>query len=598
MAAEQTTRYQDAPPAYSEVTGQQLSQGFSSEKGKSKRFSEDGASFTPAEAAPWIADAIVGVQDLRRLVQEPPAWLENLHRCFSDKISTKRHPLLPNKKLLRRRIKIYYRSPDGTSLSWAAGISIWHRDAEWLATLTYARMATMFRPETMIASAHAFSAEDVLDVGKVFYLVFPKSCCTQWWPPCFQGDGRCMFRRIFATHLYLDDPELRDLAHSYFGPQLPGGRPPPMKMCPPEREDEECACYNAFFTLLSPKVQESYYTQITARYLAFCTAAGDRDNLQKQFARLSLTGGDSKSSRPLQLQPLPSPLLSPSPQTEQPASLPEVPTRDHPPKPSETERPHPSSSSSSSSAAAAAEAHPDSEQHQHLSQILSALRKLREALVASNRRDHFAVQVYLFSARLGILASAYETYYPALLQLLRWRSTTTTTTTTTNATSTTYEAAAGGNRHGNVAAAAAAAANDDDDGALTSLERQEVVGYLVLDAACRRGDLAGAYRLRHEQGLRDGRVDGALRALAADNWVAWRRVRRQVDGYRARLMDFAEARVVVLHTLKAFARAYHSVPLGVLEEQTGCAWADLKERFGVGWELDAGNVVIRKVKGR
>ncbi|AEO55518.1 hypothetical protein MYCTH_2051392 [Thermothelomyces thermophilus ATCC 42464] len=290
--------------------------------------------------------------------------------------------------------------------------------------------------------------------------------------------------------------------------------------------------------LLSPKVQESYYTQITARYLAFCTAAGDRDNLQKQFARLSLTGGDSKSSRPSQLQPLPSPLLSPSPQTEQPA------------------------------------AHPDSEQHQHLSQILSALRKLREALVASNRRDHFAVQVYLFSARLGILASAYETYYPALLQLLRWR-----------------------NRHGDVAAAAAAA-NDNDDGALTSLERQEVVGYLVLDAACRRGDLAGAYRLRHEQGLRDGRVDGALRALAADNWVAWRRVRRQVDGYRARLMDFAEARVVVLHTLKAFARAYHSVPLGVLEEQTGCAWADLKERFGVGWELDAGNVVIRKVKGR
>ncbi|KAL2189429.1 hypothetical protein L209DRAFT_679230 [Thermothelomyces heterothallicus CBS 203.75] len=351
MAVEQTTRHQDAPPAYSEVTGQQSSRGFRSEKGPSKRFSEDGPSSTPAgtrrptvwrriwnrlalprclrqvsseppvspllsrelenarplprshlplvgsvsqysddgwrrpvttcsvqtgrlpsrgrwryklacqhcpieratpealEAAPWIAEAIVGVQDLRRLVQEPPAWLENLHRCFSDKISTKRHPLLPNKKLFRRRIKIYYRSPDGASVSRAAGISIWHRDAQWLAALTYARMATMFRPETMMcASAHKFSAEDVLDVGKVFYLVFPKSCCTQWWPPCFQGDDRCMFRRIFSTHLYLDDPELRDLAHSYFGPQLPGGRPPPMKMCQPEREDAECAGYDAFFT--------------------------------------------------------------------------------------------------------------------------------------------------------------------------------------------------------------------------------------------------------------------------------------------------------------------------------------------------------------
>ncbi|KAK4247938.1 hypothetical protein C7999DRAFT_40805 [Corynascus novoguineensis] len=190
------------------------------------------------DAAPWIANAL-----------EKPAWLENLHRCFSDKISAKHHPLLPNKKLFRRRIKLYFRSPDGTSLNWAAGISIWHRDSQWLADLSYERMATMFRPETMIcASAHTFPIDDILDVGKVFYLVFPKSCCTLWWPPCFQGDGRCLFRRISATNLYLDDPELRNLAHSYFESQLPGGRPPPMKMCPSEKVDAECACYNAFFT--------------------------------------------------------------------------------------------------------------------------------------------------------------------------------------------------------------------------------------------------------------------------------------------------------------------------------------------------------------
>ncbi|KAK4247939.1 hypothetical protein C7999DRAFT_31618 [Corynascus novoguineensis] len=356
--------------------------------------------------------------------------------------------------------------------------------------------------------------------------------------------------------------------------------------------------------LLSPKVQESYYTQITARYLAFCTAAGDRDNLQKQFARLSLTNSnDSRVSKPSQLQPLPSPLLSSEPEPVSPSG---TPPRNYPPKPSKWERP-PSSSSPGNTL---------TDSDQHLAQIFSALRKLREAIVASNRRDHFAVQVYLFSARLGILASAYETYYPALLHLVRWLPETTTTTMTTARTTTAAtEVAASRN------------VNDNGDGSiatntappppppptttttttLTSLERQEVVGYLVLDAACRRGDLASAYRVRNEhrallqqQQQRDGRLlDAALRALTADNWVAWRRVRRQADGYRARLMALADARVVVAHTLRAFARAYHSVPLAVLEEQTGCQWDELRERFGVGWELDeAGNVVIRKVKGR
>lgn len=170
--------------------------------------------------------------------------------------------------------------------------------------------------------------------------------------------------------------------------------------------------------LLSPKVQESYYTQITARYLALCTAAGDRDNLQKQFARLSLTTrNDSRVSKPSQLQPLPSPLLSSEPEPVSPSG---APPRNYPPKPSRWERPPPSSLGNTLT---------DSDQH--LAQIFSALRKLREALVASNRRDHFAVQVYLFSARLGILASAYETYYPALLHLLRWPAETTTTTMTT-----------------------------------------------------------------------------------------------------------------------------------------------------------------------
>ena len=133
------------------------------------------------------------------------------------------------------------------------------------------------------------------------------------------------------------------------------------------------------------------------------------------------------------------------------------------------------------------------------------------------------------------------------------------------------------------------------------MELHEAASYLVLDAACRRGDLAAAYALRHEyRGVLagDGRLDGALRALARDNWVAWRRARAGADGHRARLMGFADAEVTG-RALRAFGRAYLTVPVGVLEAQTGASWAELRERYGVGWELaDDGRVVIRRVKGQ
>ena len=195
-----------------------------------------------------------------------------------------------------------------------------------------------------------------------------------------------------------------------------------------------------------------------------------------------------------------------------------------------------------------------------LSHIFSALRKLREAIVASKRLDDFSVQVYLFAIRLGILASSYETYYPALLYLLR-------------------------------------AIHPSHN--MTSVELSEAVSYLVLDAACRRGDLAEAYALRNAYKLRDSKVDGALRALSTDDWVLWRRIRRSVDGHRAALMGFAETRLVQ-HVLKAFGRSYLSVSLEFLEQQTDLKWAELRERFGVGWELKPaeGRVVIRKIGGR
>ena len=255
--------------------------------------------------------------------------------------------------------------------------------------------------------------------------------------------------------------------------------------------------------------------RIADRYLAFCTEAGDRDGLRQQFAALA----PSRTATSTETTSSTSTSSNPTSSTKAPAT---------PARPT------------------------------NLAQILDALRKLREGIVASKRRDDFACQVYLFNIRLGILSASFETYLPALLYLLR---------------------------------VIHPAHN------LTSIELHEIVGYLVLDTACRRGQLAEAFAVRNGYRLRDAKVDGVLRALVSDNWVLWRRLRRSVDGHRAQIMAFAEPQLTS-HTLKAFGRAYLSVSQEYLEAQTLASWAELQAGHGVGWELDGGKVIIRKIQPR
>ncbi|KAK4677763.1 hypothetical protein QC764_301630 [Podospora pseudoanserina] len=294
--------------------------------------------------------------------------------------------------------------------------------------------------------------------------------------------------------------------------------------------------------LLSPKVQESYYSKIAERYLAFCTEAGDKDNLQKQFARLAVadTTPSSSASSPVISVP-PSPLTS-APPTALPLPTPtSLPTGSFP-----------------DITFIATDNSKEQDQSGSLPSILSALRKLREALVATQRRDPFTIQVYLFAIRLGILAKSFESYYPALLYLLR---------------------------------------SVHPFSNLTSVELAECVSYLVLDTACRRQDLAGAFKLRKEYKLKDKKVDAVLKALVGDNYVLWWRVKRGVDGYRVKLMEFADGDVK-RRTLMAMGRAYLSLPREFLESQMEESWEGLRSKYGVGWELGGEKgekVVIRKV---
>jgi hypothetical protein len=193
-----------------------------------------------------------------------------------------------------------------------------------------------------------------------------------------------------------------------------------------------------------------------------------------------------------------------------------------------------------------------------LSTLMMAMRKLREAIVATSRVDTFSTQCYIFAIRLGILLKHHESYHPALLYLLR-------------------------TLHPKLP--------------LPSTELHEFASYLVLDLACRQGDLAAAYQARREYGVRDAKVDKVLGSLVHDDYWAFWRVKRAVDGHRARLMEWAEEGVRV-QALKCLGRTYFTLEVEFVESVAGGrSWEELVKRDKVGWELQGGKVVIRRVKG-
>ncbi|OTA59313.1 hypothetical protein K449DRAFT_353962 [Hypoxylon sp. EC38] len=270
--------------------------------------------------------------------------------------------------------------------------------------------------------------------------------------------------------------------------------------------------------LLDFKTQERYYTKIVERYMTFCSDAGERDELLRRFASLNISSNSNER--------LPTRSTSGAPSSD-------------PNTPSMAPATIPSSTKG-------------------LSDVLAALRKLREGIVASKRADDFAIQVYLFCIRLSVLVKHPESYHPAILHLLR---------------------------------------RIQPLHSMTSVEMSEVVGYLVLDTACRRNNLAEAFTIRYKYQLRDVKVDGVLDALAHDNYIEFNRLKKRVDGHKAKLLEYAEEGMRK-HLLKCFGRAYLSVDLDFLEICADSRWANLTAEDGVGWELDGGKVVIRKVKAR
>lgn len=201
---------------------------------------------------------------------------------------------------------------------------------------------------------------------------------------------------------------------------------------------------------------------------------------------------------------------------------------------------------------------PETERSSDLPNILLAMRKLREGILGSRRRDAFAQRAYMFIIHASVLTRSWESYQPALLYLLY---------------------------------------SIHPHTPLSAPELQEFVGYHILDLACRQNQLLDAFKVKLDFKHRDRRVKATLKSLVHDDWVRFWRTKRAVDGYQRAIMEFSVEHMR-LHALKCLGRSYMNADKAFIERSGDARWEDLV-KGGVGWQLqENGNVVIRKPKAK
>lgn len=184
-----------------------------------------------------------------------------------------------------------------------------------------------------------------------------------------------------------------------------------------------------------------------------------------------------------------------------------------------------------------------------------AMRKVREAIVASARKDTFALRAYAFIIRATILMRHMESYHPALLHLLR---------------------------------------NIHPVTPLTASEHHEFVGFYILDLSCRQNDLATAYKVVCRYNYENVRVGAVLKALVHGNWYAFWKVKTLMSGYQQRLLEYGEEGMRQ-RALDCFGKSYLSVDRVFLERSTQRRWEELEKR-NMNWQLEGDVVTIRQIK--
>ncbi|EME88843.1 uncharacterized protein MYCFIDRAFT_87586 [Pseudocercospora fijiensis CIRAD86] len=268
------------------------------------------------------------------------------------------------------------------------------------------------------------------------------------------------------------------------------------------------------------KAQEAYFREIKGRYMKFCASAGGREGLEAALSSLNTI------KAPI---PLPGPpKITSSTSTQERPQLPHRP-------------------------ASATDRAPND-----LPNILLAMRKLRESILATRRTDNFAQRAYMFIIHASILTKSWESYLPALHYLLH---------------------------------------KIHPHTPLSEPEIQEFSGYQILDLCCRQNELLDAFAVKVRFRQRDRRVNSVLKALVRDDWVRFWRLRRVVDGYQRAVLEFAVERMR-LHALKCLGRGYMQAEKAYVERCGDSEWSELV-RNGCGWQLqESGIVMIRKLKAK
>lgn len=189
--------------------------------------------------------------------------------------------------------------------------------------------------------------------------------------------------------------------------------------------------------------------------------------------------------------------------------------------------------------------------------LFSAMRKIREALVAARRYDTFAKDVYLFIIRAAIRTATFESYYPAISYLL-----------------------------GVIQLKAAL---------LSQQEYLEVAGYRVLDTACRQCDLQTAYAQERRLPRGDTAVKGVLQSVLQGNWVSfWRETSNLTTLQRCLVRPAAER--MRKHAIACISGVYFTVKHEFVERALETSWVRLTDDFSVRWQSDGQNVIVRKQK--
>ena len=301
-------------------------------------------------------------------------------------------------------------------------------------------------------------------------------------------------------------------------------------------------------SLLNVKIQESYYHKITARYMQFC--AQHSKNLNDAFASLSIDEPNTIASDKTGYILRPPPQLGGSSRPITPAYSAK-------------------GLSASKYAATTAQQPLVADPAEELTLILTALRKLREGILATSGSVHspvFSQRVHVFNIRLAILALHPESYHASLRYLLT-----------------------GLQRR---------------DHPLPRTEYCEMLSYLILDTALRLQDLNEAYRIRARArtvlSFSDRNVDLILKAVATDNWPLFWKIRSRVDGYLRAIMHW-KLPAMRRSVLKAIGKSYLKCDVDWIRQNTTgteMSWEELAQKEDIGWLREGNTVVIRKPKLR